>query len=225
MALTTSEVSGRLAHLRERIRRAGGRPEDITIVAVTKGRPAECAAAALCAGLCDVGENYADELLEKRAAVASGLSESPGRWHFLGHIQRRKVRGLAGAVHLWQGVDRLAAGEEIARRSPGAMVLVQVNVSAEPQKNGCRPEDAAEIVEGLRAVGLDVRGLMAVGRTGPAEAARAGFRRLAQTADRLGLEERSMGMSGDLEVAVQEGSTMVRIGRALFDTGARAVPR
>jgi uncharacterized pyridoxal phosphate-containing UPF0001 family protein len=99
---------------------------------------------------------------------------------------------------------------------------VQVNVSGERDKNGCRFDDAPALVDDLVARGLDVRGLMAVGPTGPPELARLGFRRLVELADRLGLPERSMGMTGDLEVAVQEGSTMVRVGTGLF--GPRPEP-
>jgi uncharacterized pyridoxal phosphate-containing UPF0001 family protein len=95
-------------------------------------------------------------------------------------------------------------------------VLVQVNVSGEPQKRGCSFEAAPGLAGGLRDLGLDVGGVMAVGPAGPPEGARAGFRRVAELADRLGLRERSMGMSGDLEVAVAEGATMVRLGTALF---------
>jgi uncharacterized pyridoxal phosphate-containing UPF0001 family protein len=138
------------------------------------------------------------------------------RWHFLGHVQRNKVRDLADVVGLWQGVDRAAAGAEIAKRAPGAAVLVQVNVSGESAKNGCAPVDTDGLVDALREQGLDVRGLMAVGPDGPPQAAAPGFRLLAAIADRLGLAERSMGMSDDVEVAVEEGSTMLRVGRALF---------
>jgi uncharacterized pyridoxal phosphate-containing UPF0001 family protein len=131
---------------------------------------------------------------------------------------------LADAVDLWQAVDRLAAGREIARRAPGAQVLVQVNVSGEPQKHGCAVEGAPALVDDLAALGLDVRGLMAIGPTGPPEQARPGFRTVVALADRLGLPVRSVGMSDDLEVGVAEGATMVRVGRALFgprDVGPR----
>ena len=148
-------------------------------------------------------------------ARGGGLETEP-RWHLLGRVQRNKVRSVAALVHLWQGVDRPTAGAEIARRSPGAHVLVQVNLTGEPQKAGCRFEEAPGVAEELRDSGLDVCGLMGIGPAGPPEDARGGFRRLRELADRLGLGELSMGMSDDLEVAVQEGSTMVRIGRALF---------
>lgn len=215
-------VADRLARVRERIDAAGGDPDAIRLVAVTKGHGPDAVASALAAGVLDVGENYAEELVAKHEAVAAAGGPAP-RWHFVGHVQRRKVRSVAAFVSLWQGVDRQAAGAEIARRAPGASVLVQVNVSGEPAKNGCRPEETAVLVEELRGLDLHVAGLMAMGPAGPPEAARPAFRQLVALADELGLAERSMGMSDDLEVAVQEGSTMVRVGRALF--GPRPVRR
>jgi uncharacterized pyridoxal phosphate-containing UPF0001 family protein len=104
----------------------------------------------------------------------------------------------------------------VARRAPAAAVLVQVNVSGAPQQGGCAPAFAASVVDGCRDLGLDVRGLMAIGVQGPPDAQRAGFRTVRDLADRLALTERSMGMSDDLEAAVAEGTTMVRIGTALF---------
>jgi len=212
VAVTAERVAAGLAEVRGRIEAAGGDPQAITIVAVTKELGAEAVDAALAAGLRDVGENRADELREKAAAISSRSV----RWHYLGRVQRNKVARLAPVVSLWQGVDRLAAGAEIARRAPGATVLVQVNVSGEPQKHGCPPKETAALVEGLRRVGLDVRGLMAVGPSGPPEAARPGFRRIRELADELDLSERSMGMTDDLEIAIEEGTTMVRVGRGLF---------
>ncbi len=211
MALTVVDVAERLAEVQGRIASAGGRSEDVRVVAVTKGYGPEVVAAAVAAGLRDLGENYAQELVAKREAASADA-----RWHFLGHVQRNKVRLLAPVVHLWQAVDRLAAGQEIARRAPGATVLVQVNISGEAQKHGSPAEDVPALVDDLAALGLHVRGLMAVGPTGPPEEARPGFRRLVALAEDLGLPERSIGMSDDLEVAVSEGSTMVRVGRALF---------
>src|SRR5438067_544163 len=107
-----------------------------------------------------------------------------------------------------------------AKPAPDADILVQVNVSGEPQKHGAKPQDVPGLVVHLSTLGLDVRGLMAVGPTGPPEAARPGFRELRKLATRLALPVCSMGMTDDLEVAVQEGSTMLRIGRGLF--GERA---
>jgi uncharacterized pyridoxal phosphate-containing UPF0001 family protein len=113
-------------------------------------------------------------------------------------------------------VARAKEGVEIARWSPGAAVLVQVNVSGEATKNGVAPDEVAALVAQLADVGLDVRGLMAIGAQGPAEGARGGYRLLAGLAREMELTELSMGMTGDLDVAVQEGATMIRVGRALF---------
>ncbi|MCU1353584.1 MAG: hypothetical protein JWM05_2793 [Acidimicrobiales bacterium] len=211
-------VAAGVERIRDRIVAAGGDPAAVQLIAVTKGFDIDVVAAATAAGLRDLGESYAQEL-ERKASRLDPTELGP-RWHFIGRLQRNKVRSLAGVVHLWQSVDRLPLGLEIARRAPGAAVLVQVNVSDEAQKGGCPPASAPDLVGALRDAGLDVRGLMAVGATGPPEASRAGFRTLRRSADDLDLPVRSMGMSGDLEVAVQEGSTMVRIGTALF--GVRA---
>ncbi|MBV8560905.1 MAG: YggS family pyridoxal phosphate enzyme [Acidimicrobiia bacterium] len=209
--LTTERVAERLAQVRERITRAGGDRASITLVAVTKDLGPEAVSTALDNGLADVGENRADQLIAKAAGISRAV-----RWHYLARVQRNKVAALAPFVTLWQAVDRAAAGEEIARRAPGAAVLVQVNISGEPQKHGARSQEVPALVEALTAEGLDVRGVMAVGPTGLAETARPGFRSLVALADRLALPVRSMGMTDDLEVAVQEGSTMLRIGRGLF---------
>ena len=214
--IDTVLLSDRLAAVHERISAAGREPDDIVVVAVTKGFGVDAVEAAAAVGIDDVGENYAQELAGKCHA-GTGSSR---RWHFLGRVQRNKVRSIASAVHLWQGVDRVAAGQEIARRAPGARVLVQVRISGDvTERNGCEPDDVPALVERLDGLGLDVRGLMAVGPAGPPELARPGFRRVSALADRLGLVERSMGMTDDLGVAVEEGSTMVRVGRGLF--GAR----
>jgi pyridoxal phosphate enzyme (YggS family) len=198
--------------IHRRISAAGGDPGAVTVVAVTKGLGADAVTAALAAGLVAIGESYAQELVTKAAAVGE-----PGpEWHFIGRLQRNKVRGLAGLVSLWQSVDRPALAEAIARHAPAAAVLVQVDVTGEPQKGGCPPGDVAALVATCGGLGLDVRGLMAIGPLGPAEDARPGFRRVRELADELGLAERSMGMSADLEVAIEEGSTMVRVGTALF---------
>ena len=218
--MTAATVAERLEEVRGRIADAGGSPDDITIVAVTKGFGVDAVDAAVAGGVRDVGENYAQELEAKAAHVTT----ADARWHFLGRVQRNKVRRLVPLVHLWQGVDRVTAGQEIARHSGGtARVLVQVNVSGQPSRNGCGFDDAPAVVDALAGLGLDVRGLMAVGPAGPPEMARPGFRRLSELADRLGLAERSMGMTSDLEVAVQEGATMIRVGQALF--GARTDQR
>ena len=212
------DVAAAVDAVRARVAAAGGDPGGLTIVAVTKDHGPAAVRAAVTAGLHDVGENRAQELEAKATSAPDGL-----RWHFIGPVQRNKVRRVAAVVHLWQSVDRVAAGEEIAKRAPGAAVLVQVNVSGEPQKHGCGLAEAPALADQLAGLGLDVRGVMAIGPSGPPEDARPGFRRLRALADRLALPECSMGMSDDLEVAVQEGATIVRVGRALF--GPRAAAR
>lgn len=221
--MTAALLEERVAGVRRRIAAAAG-PRPVTLVAVTKGFGPSTVAAARAAGLDDLGESYAQELVAKAEAHAEARTEaeagaaasaaSGARWHFLGALQRRKVRLLAPIVHLWQSVDRSAAGAEIARHAPGARVLVQVNVSGLASRNGCSWESAPGLVAELRSLGLDVRGLMAV--AGRDDDPRPQFRRLAALAAELGLEELSMGMSGDLDVALQEGSTMVRVGHDLF---------
>ena len=194
------------------------------MVAVTKGFGPEAVVAVVQAGLLDVGENYAQELVAKAAMVRSLPSgRLPLRWHFLGAVQRNKVRSLAPLVDCWQALARVVEGEEIARRCPGTEVLVEVDVSGAAGRNGCRPAEVPDLVRSLTGLGLDVRGLMTVAPVDP-ELGRRGFRTVRELADRLGLPERSMGMSGDLEDAVAEGSTMVRVGRALFGDRPRRRP-
>ena len=210
-AIDPTVVAARLDALRERIAAAGG--SDIAIVAVTKGFGPDAIDAAAVAGLTDVGENYAQECVAKLADV---VADPRPRVHFIGHVQRNKVRRLAGLVDVWQSVDRAEIGREIAKRDPGAEVMVQVDISGEESKSGCPVDEVAVLVTDLRDLGLDVTGLMGIGPLAEPEAARPGFRTMRRMADELGLKECSMGMSGDLEVAVQEGTTMVRVGTDLF---------
>ena len=228
MALTHELVGARAAEVRARIVEAGGDPSRVRVVAVTKGFEPGAVIAAARAGLLDVGENYAQELVSKAAASGRAAEEAGGepvplRWHFLGTVQRNKVRRLAPLVAVWQAVDRVDAGRAIARHAPGASVLVEVSQTGGPHRGGCEEDQVAGLVAALGDLGLDVRGLMTIGPPGPPDAARPGFRRLAGLGAELGLPELSMGMTDDLEIAVQEGATMVRVGRALF--GPRPVGR
>jgi hypothetical protein len=191
--------------------RAGGDASRIRVLAVTKGFGTEAVRAAYDAGLRDVGENYAAELVAKAGAPAPGDVV----WHFLGAVQRNKVPALAPIVGMWQSVAREAEGARIARFAPGARVLVQVDATGLPGRNGCPPGQVGDLVARLADQGLDVRGLMTVAAPGAA-AAQDAFGSVARLADQLGLEERSMGMTDDLEAAVAAGTTMVRVGRALF---------
>jgi pyridoxal phosphate enzyme (YggS family) len=211
MTVDAAVVARNIAAVQARIARAGGDGR-VQLVAVTKGFGADAVRAAADAGVLDIGENYVAELCEKHDA----LQGVPVRWHLIGHVQRNKVRRVAPLVHLWHTVDRAELGAEIAQRAPGARVLVQVNASGEAQKSGCAPDDAPALVEALRGRGLDVAGLMTIGSIGDPARTRTAFRRLSMLAAALALRELSMGMSDDLEIAVEEGATMVRIGRSLF---------
>ena len=209
MAVSEHRVADAVASVRARIARAGGDPDAVTIVGA-KPPSVEACRDAIAAGVVDLGENRAQELLAKASAVDGA------RWHFIGRLQTNKVRALAPHVALWESVDRPEVVAELARRASGADVLVQVNISDEPQKGGCAPGATRALVDAAAEAGLVVRGLMGIGPDGPPEGARPGFALLARLADELGLQVRSMGMSNDLEVAVQEGATMVRVGTGLF---------
>ena len=209
--MTAPQVADALQEVRDRIAaaaaRAGRDPGAITLVAATKTVDVARVQQVVDAGVVDVGENRAQELLAKTAVEGA-------RWHFLGQLQRNKVRQLAPWVGCWQSVDRAELGAEITRRAPGARVLVEVNVGEEPQKGGCAPAAVPALVDALRAGGLDVAGLMTVPPHG--DDPRRWFAQLREQAVALALAELSMGMTDDFEIAVEEGATMVRVGRALF---------
>ncbi len=216
----TAAVADRVAEARSRIAAAAPDPSRVRLVAVTKGFGPDAVRAALSAGVTDIGENYADELVGKADALAAsggGPGSGPApRWHFLGAVQRNKVARLAPLVDCWQSVARIEEGRAIARRHPGASILVQVDVVGGHGRNGCRPEEVAELVTSLRDEQLNVAGLMTIGLPGPAEASRPAFALVRDLATGLGLAECSMGMTDDMDVALAEGSTMIRLGRALF---------
>lgn len=209
---TVDELAERSARLRARIDARGGK--EVQILAVTKGHAVEAARNALDVGLTMLGENYAQELEAKAAELADSVVEP--EWHFIGRLQRNKVRRIADVVTSWDSVDRSELLGEIAKRAPGARVLLQVNVSEEPGKGGCEPGELGRLLATAAEAHLQVDGLMTVGRTGDPEAARPGFRLLRRLCDDHGLAVCSMGMSDDLDVAVDEGSTLVRVGTALF---------
>jgi pyridoxal phosphate enzyme (YggS family) len=193
--------------------RAGRDPASVRIVAATKTVPAERIRALLAAGCTDLGENRAQELLAKAPLLAAGPQPAPV-WHFIGPLQRNKVKVLAPWVGWWQTLDRHALVPVLAAHAPGATVLVEVNLAREPQKAGCDPDEVEPLVEAAIAAGLHVAGLMAIPPVG--DDPRPWFRRLAAQAAALGLPECSMGMSDDFEIAVEEGATIVRLGRVLF---------
>jgi pyridoxal phosphate enzyme (YggS family) len=209
-------VAARLAEVRFRIERAGGDTRAIQIVGVNKTLGPESWRIAQRLGIEAVGENYAQELATKAAEVPA--ADRPAV-HFIGHLQTNKVRLVAGVVDVWQSVDRIGLVREICKRQGDRTpaVLIQVNTTGEPGKFGCTPTEAASLVLAAREEGCTVLGLMTMGPTDPDPVrTRSAFVLLRTLADDLGVAQRSMGMSDDLEIAVEEGTTMVRIGSALF---------
>lgn len=228
-------IADAILHQRERIAAAAGRAGrtafDVRLVAVSKFHDIAAIEAAVDAGQVDFGESYVQEWQPKAAALGPRA-----RWHFIGHLQSNKARPLAGAVALIHGVDRASVLRALAGvRTEPQDLLIQVNISGEASKSGCTPAEAAELVAlattlpGLRPVGL----MTMAPANGDLADARATFRGLRVLRDTLRATladrdpalaarflELSMGMSDDLEVAVEEGATLVRVGTAIF--GARA---
>lgn len=230
MTAAAGSIAERAAAVRERIARACARagrdPASVRLIAVSKTFGPEAVAEALAAGIREFGENRVQEALAKIPAVAE-LAAQRGlpapTWHLVGHLQTNKARAAAGAFAILHGIDstRLLQALDRAAAAP-TRVLLEVNVAGEPTKFGFAPEDVAGAVALAQTLPhIEVAGLMTVApRAEDPEAVRPVFRRLAELARQLGLPELSMGMTEDFEVAIEEGATMVRIGRAIF--GERA---
>lgn len=209
-----NSVSQAVAEIRGRIDRAGGAHVDL--VAVTKTFGSDAWRFARVAGCDAVGENYAQEVVAKATEVAV-TDRLPV--HFIGQLQTNKVKMLAGIIDVWQSVDRVSAITEIAKRSKKPLIeaFIQVNLTDEPDKGGCDPSEIGSLLQVARDSGVAITGLMTVGPTsGEPTQTRLAFRKLRTIANDFGLQQCSMGMTGDLEIAVEEGTTMVRIGSAIF---------
>lgn len=225
----TTTLATRLAEVRARIaqacERAGRDPSEVLLVGVSKTQPPDAVREAVAAGLLDLGENRAQDVLEQAAAAtAAGLAP---RWHFIGHLQRNKVARASGRFALLHGVDSAELAGLLSSRAAQAgarqAVLLEVNLG-EAQKQGVAPGDLARLLDDLAGLpGLDVRGFMGMAPWGATEdQARRLFGSLRELAERerartgLALPELSMGMSGDYEAAILEGATIVRVGSAIF---------
>ena len=214
-------IADNLARVHERIdaacRRAGRSPDEVTLVGVSKGFPAAAVAEACAAGLRDVGENRVQEAAPKiETLAAQGVRP---RWHLIGHLQSNKAQTAVGLFAIIHSIDSLRIAEAISRRAPGLLpLLLEVNVSQEASKYGFPMDEVVPALPAIRPFpNLDVRGLMTVAPLpGDPEAVRPVFRALRELRDRTGLRELSMGMTDDFEVAIEEGATMVRVGRAIF---------
>jgi pyridoxal phosphate enzyme (YggS family) len=226
-------LAAALAALRRRVaaaaESAGRNVDDITLLAVSKGHTAEAVAAARTLGLTDFGENYVDEATAKIAAVGTGTDPSqPLRWHFIGRLQANKTRPVAAHFDWVHGIDRLKVAERLSSQrghwQPPLNACIQVNVAGESRKAGVAPEALPDLVTAVSQLPrLKLRGLMCMLPYGASAAEQAaGFgalRRLLEGVNRaaaLKLDTLSMGMSDDLEAAVEQGSTLLRIGTALF---------
>jgi len=219
------DIAARLEMVRERIGRACVRAHRTTasvcLVLASKTQPPAAIAAAYAAGARHFGENYVQEAILKRAALAH-LSDA--RWHMIGHLQTNKARVAAENFALVHTLDNLRLANALvgARPAPPMPVLIEIKLGGEPSKNGVTPDASAALIDSVRAM-VEIRGLMTI--PPPAKnpaAARPWFAQLRELRDRLAahsglaLSDLSMGMSEDYEAAIEEGATIVRVGRAVF---------
>ncbi|MGB1821012.1 MAG: YggS family pyridoxal phosphate-dependent enzyme [Ilumatobacteraceae bacterium] len=214
MELSAPAIRERISAVSEQIAAATSRPVDLVVV--TKTHPQEVVLAVAEAGARFVGENYAQEVRDKASALeavrASGVSVQ-----FIGQLQTNKVRMIAGLVDCVASVDRASLVDEIAKRMPSTRIHLQVNATGETSKGGCLPDALPELITRARDQGLYVDGLMAVGPTSAREdETRAAFRCVDELASEHDLPIRNYGMSGDLNIAIEQGSTMVRVGSAIL---------
>jgi hypothetical protein len=213
-------IRDNIAAVEERIaracERAGRAREDVMLVAVSKTFPAEFVDEAIAAGVTDIGENRVQEARDKKPLVRGGV-----RWHLIGHLQTNKAKDAVKLFDVIEAIDSFDLAEKLARAAEGQGktidVMLQVNIGDEPQKSGLARGEVdvvARQIAGLAS--LRLIGLMAIPPVGTPDESRPYFRELRSMRDALGLKELSMGMSEDFEAAIEEGSTMVRVGRAIF---------
>jgi pyridoxal phosphate enzyme (YggS family) len=233
-------IAENLHRVREQIAsaayRAGRNVDEITLVAVAKTFPGTAVLEAFQAGAADIGENRVEEGTEKIPGVNAKVRRGALRWHLIGHLQRRKAREAIALFDVIQSVDTLRLAETLDRQAAAARkkvpVLLQVNIGNDPQKFGWSPEPRAALFEDVAKIvvlgSLEIRGLMTIGPlVSTPEEGRPHFRDLRLLRDELarqfpatGWQELSMGMTDDYAIAIEEGATIVRIGRAIF--GQRA---
>lgn len=214
-------IATNIAQVHSRIQaaceRAGRSPDDVTLIAVTKGFPAQAVRDGFAAGLRHFGENRAQEAAEKLPALAD--IRPAVTWHMIGHLQTNKVKTVLGLFDIIHSVDSFHLAEAISRRALNTVpAFLEVNASGEPSKFGFATEELSDGFNRIsRLPNIDVRGLMTVAplSTDP-ESVRPVFRRLREAARALDLPQLSMGMTDDFEIAIEEGATHIRVGRAIF---------
>lgn len=218
--LAPDEIRANYATLDGRVRaaceRAGRTRGDVTIIAVTKTFPAEAVSAAIAAGATDVGENRVQEARDKKP-----LAQGPARWHLIGHLQSNKAKDAVRVFDVIQTIDSLSLAEKVGRAAAAGGrrldVMLEVNMGGEAQKAGAELADLERLARDAAKIdALSVVGLMTIPPVGDQQAARAYFRELRTMRDALGLKHLSMGMTDDFEIAIEEGATIVRVGRAIF---------
>lgn len=227
---TVTSIQDRLAVVRKRIRSAaagcGRSPEAVRLVAVSKTKSVETVARGVDAGITDLGENYIQEARGKIPALASRNLT----WHFIGHLQSNKAKYAVGLFDLIHTLDSVKLARELNKHAAGRgivqKVLIQVNIGREATKSGVSTDDVAALAVAVSAMGnLSLRGLMTLPPMFNApEQARPYFADLRKLARKIAadgipnvrMDELSMGMTGDFEVAIEEGATLVRVGTALF---------
>lgn len=211
--LSREEVIDRAGRLRERIAVLGG--DRVEILAVTKGFGSWAIKLASECNFENVGESYAQELSGKWSEL-SHAERADVNVHFIGKMQTNKVRKVSSIVKVWQTVDRPSLINELSKRCPNASVMVQIKLVRNESQGGCQIAEASGLINMARSAGLDVAGLMAIGPQAEAATIRTAYKDIVALADEWGLKHRSIGMSNDLDIAIECGSTMVRIGTALF---------
>lgn len=230
-----SHIHHNIKHIRNEIAEAaanaGRDPDSVTLVAVTKTYPSSYVAAAVHAGITDAGENKIQEAVPKIEELNNDLSYTRLKWHLIGHLQSNKAKLAVRNFDLIHSVDSLKLAKEINRHAEAAGklmgILIQINVSGEESKEGLRPEDAGNTLKAIleECSHVSIQGLMTMAPFGAPEDSRQTFKDLRELRDhlssdishpRIELKELSMGMSNDFKVAIEEGSTMVRIGTAIF---------
>jgi len=213
-----SSITSRIAEITERIKdaalSAGRKPEEIKIIGVSKGHSSRAVLEAVEAGVRDFGENYLQELAEKFQEISARALNI--HWHFQGHIQRRKIKEILKYTNSILSVSRIEEFEEIERRASETInCYIEVNLGSEEQKNGVDPDELGSMLDNISKFKMiKVEGLMTVPPV--SDNPRRWFSELRTLGEKFGLTKLSMGMTSDFEDAIREGSTMVRIGTAIF---------
>ncbi len=228
--MTAGAVAERVASVRARIAaaalRAGRAPSDVLLIAVSKTQPPAAIAEAIAAGIEAIGENRVQEAAPKIETLR--VSHPGVRWHLIGHLQHNKAAAAVQLFDMLHGVDSEPLARAMSARATRTVpILLEVNVAGEATKFGVRPQDAARLAERIGALPhLELQGLMTVApQVDHPEEVRPVFRALRELRDAIGLRELSMGMTDDFEIAIDEGATMVRIGRAIFGPRHAHAPR